>query len=265
MATVVEKSGDDRLSTHPRRARRLFYFWLSLVCAAVAVLGFMPTYWMQLPARTFVGPPLIHIHGLLSTAWVLFLVSQTWLVAEGKTRRHRDWGLAGVALASAVVIFGYATAIVSLKERLARGEGDAARAFLSTPLTAVTLFAVFTAAAIACTHRPEWHKRLMIAGTVSLVNAAAARFAFLIVVGRQPGMRPGLLPPPPEAMPTVVGLLLQLIVVAGMIHDKRFRSSVHPAWTVSFVGTVVLLLVRIPLSHTSGWLAFADWTTHIAG
>lgn len=265
MATVVEPSGDGKFSTHPQRIRRRFYFWLSLVCAAVAVFGFMPTYWMQLPARTFVGPPLVHIHGLLSTAWVLFLISQTWLVSEGKIRRHRDWGLAGVALASAVVIFGSATAIVSLKERLARGEGDAARAFLSTPLTAITLFAVFTAAAIACTHRPEWHKRLMIAGTVSLVNAAAARFAFLIAVGHQPGMRPGVLPPPPDAMPTVVGLLLQLIVVAGMIHDKRVRGSVHPAWTVSLVGTVVVLLVKIPLSHTSGWLAFADWTTHIAG
>ena len=265
MATDVETSGDGRFSTHPQRIRRRFYFWLSLVCAAVAVFGFMPTYWMQLPARTFVGPPLVHIHGLLSTAWVLFLISQTWLVSEGKIRRHRDWGLAGVALASAVVIFGSATAIVSLKERLARGEGDAARAFLSTPLTAITLFAVFTAAAIACTHRPEWHKRLMIAGTVSLVNAAAARFAFLIAVGHQPGMRPGVLPPPPDAMPTVVGLLLQLIVVAGMIHDKRVRRSVHPAWTVSLVGTVVVLLVKIPLSHTSGWLAFADWTTHIAG
>jgi len=103
------------------------------------------------------------------------LISQAWLVSEGKIRDHRDWGLAGISLATAVVVVGYATAIFGLHERLARGEGDRARAFLSTPFTAITLFAIFVAAAIACTHRPEWHKRLMIAGTVSLVNAAAAR------------------------------------------------------------------------------------------
>ena len=246
-------------------ARSPFFLWMAVACAAIATLGFMPTYWLQIPAGTFRGPPLLHIHAALNTAWVVFLVSQAWFVSRGRIRNHRDWGLLGIALASAVVVVGYVTAIVSLKERLARGEGDAARAFLTTPFTAITLFAVFTAAAIACTHRPEWHKRLMIAGTVSLVDAAAARFAFYAVVGHGPGVRPGLMPLPPEAMPTIVGLILQLIVVVGMVHDKRVRGSVHPAWLVAFAVSVVALLLKMPLSHTAGWLGFADWTSHIAG
>jgi uncharacterized membrane protein YozB (DUF420 family) len=248
-----------------RLARGRIFLWLATACAAIAVFGFVPTYWLQLPQGTFVGSPILHIHALLNTAWMLFLISQAWLVSSGKLRNHRDWGLAGIALATLVVVVGYATAIVSLQERLTRGEGDAARAFLSTPLTAMTLFAAFTAAAIACTHRPEWHKRLMIAGTVSLVNAAAARFAFLMAMGHRPGLRPGVLPPPPEAMPTIVGLLLQLIVIAGMIDDKRTRGSVHPAWTIALVISVSTILLKVPLSHTAAWLAFASWTTHIAG
>lgn len=177
MASVLNAPGGEQSHSNSRRVaqRSRFFMWQAIACAAIAVFGFLPTYWLQLPAGTFVGSPLLHIHGALCTAWVLFLISQAWLVSEGKIRDHRDWGLAGISLATAVVVVGYATAIFGLHERLARGEGDRARAFLSTPFTAITLFAIFVAAAIACTHRPEWHKRLMIAGTVSLVNAAAAR------------------------------------------------------------------------------------------
>lgn len=245
--------------------RSSYFFWLAAACAAIAILGFMPTYWLQVPTRTFVGTPLLHIHGVLNTAWVLFLMSQAWLISQGKIHNHRQWGLAGIALATAVVIVGYAAAIVNLQERLAHGEWDAARSFLSTAFFAMTLFATFTAAAIACTRRPEWHKRLMVAGTVSLVDAAAGRVGFFFVVGHGPGIRPGLMPLPPEVMPTIVGMLLQVIIVVGMIQDRRTRGSVHPAWIVALAVAVPTLLLKMPLSHTAGWLTFADWTTHIAG
>lgn len=267
MTTIVETQAFEQpLAPRPAKlARSRFFLWLAIVCAAIGLLGFVPTYWMQLPAGTFIGPPLLHIHGFLSTAWVLFLILQTWLVSEGRISRHRDWGLAGIALATMVVIVGLVTSVVSLEERLARGEGDTARAFLTTPLTAITLFAAFTAAAIWCSRRPDWHKRLMIVGTVSLVNAAAARFAFLVAVGHRPGLRPGLVATPPELMPTIVGLLLQLIIVSGMIYDKRTRGSVHAAWIVGLTISSLALILKVPISHTAGWMNFADWATRIAG
>ncbi len=258
---VIQQDTSRRTDQMPRR----FFFWIAISCATIAVFGFMPTYWIQLPSNTFTGSPLLHIHAALNTAWVLFLILQAWQVSKGRIGSHRYWGLCGIALATAVVVVGYVTAIVSLEERLTRGEGDAARAFLSTPFFAMTLFALFTAAAIACTGRPEWHKRLMIAGTISLIDAAAARFAFLMAVGYGPGLRPGVVALPPEAMPTIVGLLLQLLVIAGMIYDKRTRGSVHPAWIVVLIVSVATLILKVPLSHTAGWYAFADWTTHIAG
>lgn len=267
MATIVDTPLDtDPLQPSRARARRgRFYLWLAVACAAVAIGGFLPTYWLQLYPRTFKGPPLLHIHGFLSTAWIAFSISQTWLMSEGKIRRHRDWGLAGISLATAVVVLGVITAIVSLQSELARGYGDLARSFLITPLASVFRFALFTGAAIALVHRPEWHKRLMIVGTVGLIEAAGARFGFLMGVGYGPGIRPGFFPPPPAVMPIVVGLLLQLIIVVGMIHDKRTRGAVHPAWIVGITLSVAIILLKVPLSTTSGWLAFAEWTTHIAG
>ena len=265
MATIVDTNASSAGTVAPARTRDRFYMWLALSCAAIAIGGFMPTYWLQIAPRTFLGGPLLHIHAALCTAWVVFLVSQARLVSQNKIRRHRDWGLAGISLATAVTLLGIAVATTALQAELARGLGDASRAFFITPLAAIAKFAGFTGAAIACVHRPEWHKRLMLVGTISLIEAAGARVAFLLAVGSGPGIRPGLLPPPPSVMPVVVGLLLQLLIVAGMVHDKRTRGAVHPAWIVGLFISVAVILLKVPLSTTSAWLHFADWMAHIAG
>ena len=270
MATIIEPVGVDigeaveRGRAVPVRRSR-FYLWLALVCAAVAIGGFMGTYWLQLPARTFRGAPLLHVHGFLCTAWVLFLISQSSLVTRGKVRSHRDWGLFGISLASVLTVVAVATAITAMNARAAAGYGEAARTFLVVPLSAIGLFAGFTAAAVANVKRPEWHRRLMIAGTLGLVEAAAARFFFLAATGGGPGMRPGMFPPPPVSTGTVPGLLLELVIVAGMIRDWRVLGRIHPAWIVSLVVMTAVIFGRIALSETAAWASFASWLGGIAG
>lgn len=255
MATRLEASA----------TRGKFFFWLTAALAVIAVGGFMPTYWLQLPAQTFDGPAILHVHAAFCTAWMLFLVAQAWLVAEGRLRNHRDWGLAGVALAAAVTMLGIAVAIVSLRHELQAGFGDPARSFLTVPLTAIGLFAGFTGAAIANVHRPQWHKRYMIIGAIGLVGAAAGRIGFVLATGGGPGMRPGLLPPAPALAVLVSALLLELLIVAGMIHDKRTLGRVHPAWTVGAAVYTAVVVLRIPLGQTDLWIGFADALTRIAG
>ena len=83
--------GEMNMATLQRTAtapRDQFFLWMTFALAVIAIGGFMPTYWLQLPAQTFRGPPILHIHGVLCTAWILFLMTQTWLVSEGRIRRH---------------------------------------------------------------------------------------------------------------------------------------------------------------------------------
>ena len=247
----------------PTRGSRVF-LWLTIACAAVAIGGFMPTYWLQLPAHTFKGPPLLHIHGALATAWILYLVSQAWLVSSGRLRSHKSWGLVGISLASIVVVIGIVTAIYALGIETAAGYGDAARSFLIVPLSAMLGFAGFTAAAIANVRRPDWHKRLMVVGTVNMLGAAAARIGFVLATGGGPGARPGLFPPPPALPVIVTGLLLQLILVAGMIHDRRHLGRIHRAWWIGLAVNIAIIFLRQPIGATPAFIAFADWTTRIA-
>lgn len=266
MATTIDGTiGAVEHDRRPALARPRIYLYLALACAAVAIGGFAPTYWLQWPVGTFRGPPLLHIHGVLCTAWVLFLISQSSLVTRGHVRSHRNWGLLGISLASVLTVVALIVAISGMNERLAAGYGDRARSFLIVPLSAITLFAAFTAGAIANVKRPEWHRRLMIVGTVCLVQAAAARVFFVLATGGGPGMRPGMLPPAPVAKAGTPAFLLELILVAGMIRDWRVLGRVHPAWIVGVVVITSLELVRPAISASAPWLEFASWLGGVAG
>ncbi len=242
-----------------------FYVWMAAVCALVAVGSFAPTYWLQLHAGTFVGPPLLHLHGVLFFAWTLFLLSQTTLAASGRLDHHRAWGLVGISLATAMVIIGLAAAIHTLTTGLAAGYGDASRAFFILPVSAIILFAGFFVAAIANIQRPEVHKRLMLLATFSLLQAAMGRIFFVLATGGGPGLRPGLGPPPPLVIGIVPSLILELLIVAGIIYDWRTRGRPHPVWLIGAAVTIAVILLRGPLAGTPAWLAFADALAHIAG
>ncbi len=270
MATIVEPAAvppdADTRAIAERRPRTRFYLGLAFVCAIIAIGGFAPSYWLQLPAGTFKGTPLLHIHGALATAWVLFLISQSMLVTRGAIARHRDWGLLGISLASVLTVVAMMVAIQAMTEKLADGAGDPVRSFLIVPMTGILMFAGFTAAAVANFRSPDWHRRFMIVGTVALLGAAMARVFFFFAVGAGPGIRPGMMPaPPPAAMPLISGLLLELILVAGMVYDKRQHGRIHPAWIYGLVIMTAVTLLRVPVGETDLWLAIADWLARIAG
>src|SRR3954454_1522469 len=138
-----------------------FYFYMALACMAVAFLGFAPTYWVPLAARSFSASPIVHFHGLLFFAWTLYFAFQTWLAASGRITRHRTIGMIGVSLGTAMTIFGFLVAVNAMKRSAAIGQTDAGIAFVIVPLSGILFFAVVFILAVAAMRRPETHKRLM--------------------------------------------------------------------------------------------------------
>ena len=151
---------------------------MAAACALLAFGAFAPTHWLQVSAGTLVGPPILHIHGILFSAWRLLLFWQAWLVASGRLAHHRAWGLAEISLATAIVIVGLVAAIGTLFEGVAAGYGDRARAFLALPISTISMFAGFFTAAFFNIRNPEAHKRLILLATVSLLPAAMGRAFF---------------------------------------------------------------------------------------
>ena len=120
---------------HPaRRTIGTFYVWMAALCVLIAFGGFAPTYWLQLPPGTFIGPPLLHIHGAAVLGLDTALADRRpgW-PRSGRMHHHRAWGLAGIALGTAMVVVGLTAAVYSLNVQIAAGYGDKARGFCLVP------------------------------------------------------------------------------------------------------------------------------------
>src|SRR5436305_13710711 len=164
MTTLID---DHRSHVSAATTARYFYFHMALACTAVAFLGFAPTYWLPLASGSFSSTPVVHFHGMLFFAWTLYFAFQTWLAASGRTARHRMMGMVGVSLATAMTIVGFLVAVNAMKRSAAIGQTDQGIAFVIVPLSGIRFFAVVFILAVAATHRPETHKRLMLLAIAS--------------------------------------------------------------------------------------------------
>lgn len=216
-------------SDHPAFvARRGFYVGLALLMTALAIAGFWPTYWGPLLSGTLDLHWLLHLHGIVFTAWMALLVTQVVLVYRGRTDVHltlgrtlgAGWGLVlvtvGLAAAFGNAAPGVGTEFESLTGFLRQ---------LPIPIGDLLAFVLLFGAAIVLTERPRAHKRLMILATVALLAAPTARLMLL------------LSDPSPMFFAVLFVLPLSPAFVA-MAYDRWSRGRVHPAY---WAGMVVLL------------------------
>nr|MEA2797524.1 hypothetical protein [Phenylobacterium sp.] len=242
-----------------RRAMGTFYVWMAGLFVLIAFSGFAETYWLQIPAGTFTGSPLLHLHGILYSAWTLFFLSQTWLAATGRMQHHRAWGVAGVSLATAMVFVGMATGIASMQKDVAGGFAQQARAFAIVPLTAAVLFAVLVAWAVVTVKKPETHKRLMMLATMSILQAPIGRFFFLTIGGGGgPGSRPGAGPPAPAVTTVGAGVVVAVLILVALVYDWRKNGKPHPVYLVGGAAVVLIEIGRVALGDTPQWQAIAQ-------
>ena len=257
MATTVESAVRVPLTANLARRAPTFYVRMAAVCLTIAIVGFAPTYWVPLLRGTLDVPPLTHFHALFFYGWMLLFLRQTALAASGRVARHRELGVAGVALASGMCFVGLGMAITSLKHAVAAGGGASGRAFSIVSFSAVALFAGLFAAAIVNVKKPEIHKRLMLVTTVSMLQAGIGRwFLLFLAPARIPG---GPLVIPPVIVTVAPGLVADLLIVAAMIYDKRTKGRVHPAYWASGAAVLAVQILRVPLSTTHAWMRMTDW------
>lgn len=236
-----------------------FYAYMALLCVAIAFLGFAPTYWVPLIAGTFKAHPLIHLHGLIFFGWTLFFAWQAWLAARKQLRRHRAFGLLGVSLATTMTIMGVVASIYQMKVAAAAGMAEAGRTFAIVPLAGMAFFAVVVGCAIGLGRRAEWHKRLMLVGAVSILDAAIARW--FIVFLAPPGP-PG---PPPVFVTLPPAFITVIILLGAMAYDWRRAGRPHPAYIVGAGSLLAMKLAQVPFSESAAWHVMAGALLALAG
>lgn len=260
---LIGKSGSTMISAELPGAKSetsRLYVYMAYTCGLIAFAGFTPTYWAPVAAGSFTGLPILHLHGLLFSAWMLFFIAQTTWVARGRIQRHRELGLLGISLATAMLFVGILASLHSIRLGIALGLEAQNRAFSIVPITIVVFFACAVAAAVANVSRPEVHKRLMLVATVSLLPPAFAR---LIALGAGVPFSPGH--PPPLVFSLLPSFASDLVLIAAIIWDSRRQGRLHRTYLLAGACLVVLQIIRVPLGTTTAWYEITSWLLAFGG
>ena len=221
---------------------RRLYTWAALVALLVVFAGFARTYYLKGAFGTPDLSPLKHAHGIVMTAWFTFFIVQARLVASGRTPLHRKLGVFGGLLAVLVVIVGVTTALVAAKNGATPGPPPLV--FLAIPLGDMALFSVLVSAGLYYRKRSDFHKRLMLLASVSMLTAAIARIPldFLQAGG----------------LPAFFGAT-DLLVLGCVAFDTAKNRRLHPAFVAGVLLVIVSQVARFLIAGTPQWSSFARW------
>jgi len=159
------------------RPQHNYYVVTWIVIAAITVWGFGPTFFLRGLVSADSLPLVLRLHGLVMTAWLGLFLLQVSLAATGRVIWHRRLGTVGIVMGVTVIV-----ATLAATRRAAHlGEGPPGvptELFVLASLLAALAFAMFFAAAIALRRRPDWHQRLMLLATLTLLGAGVSRLPY---------------------------------------------------------------------------------------
>ena len=227
-------------------ARYRFHPAAVAALAAVVFVGFAKTYYF----RAFSGLPSLaqpaHVHGLIATVWIALHYTQARLVAAHRVDLHRRLGIFAAFVAALLAVQAISMAVGNA----AAGHGPAGRdpvQFLSVPIGTTTMFTLFVGSALALRRQREWHKRLMLLATMTLLVPAMGRLDAQIT---QPlGLARLVLAPAVSVA----------FVAWAWMHDWRRLGRVHPAYIVGGIALIVSIPLRRWIGFTDAWLPIARW------
>jgi hypothetical protein len=227
-------------------ARYRFHVLAIAVLGAAVLAGFAKTYYFRV---FFDGPPLAraaHLHGILATAWIALHYTQARLVAAHRVDVHRRLGIFAAVVAGLLAVQVVSMAIANAAAGHALPGRDPLQ-FLSVPLGTTTMFTLFVGSALALRRKREWHKRLMLLATMTLLAPAMGRLDAQVMA--------------PLGLPHLV---LAPAVTFGFIawawvDDWRRLGRVHPAYVVGGIALLVSLPLRRWIGFTEAWLPIARW------
>jgi hypothetical protein len=231
-----------------RRRERWFYISMSIAAVITVFAGFAPTYYLRPYFNTAPLMPLLHLHGVVFTSWLVLFLIQTTLVAAHRTDIHRRLGILGGVIAALMLVIGTTTAVIRASQGATPVPGVSSLSFLVVPLGDMLVFAILVGAGFYYRRRADVHKRLMLLATISILAAAIARLPFKIM----------------QAGPPAFFGFTDLFVLACVIYDLITLKRVHRTTALAGLLIIASQPLRLMLAGTQTWLAFAGWLTNLA-
>ncbi|HEY8558801.1 MAG TPA: hypothetical protein VIL74_00250 [Pyrinomonadaceae bacterium] len=225
-----------------RPSDRSLFLAAAIVFPLVVLIGYFKSYYFSAfftDARPLANA-LVHAHGIVMSAWVIFFVVQFALVRTKNIKLHMSMGLAGIALAALVIVVGMATAYDAQLVRHSAPPGVDPHAFFFLPAGDMALFALFFAGAVYYRKRPAEHKALMLLTALNFMPAALFRVS----------------PVADEyTMLWAFGVPALLAVGCFAWHTAR-HGKLNKVFAAGTLLVLIMVPVRFVVPGTDAWLKF---------
>jgi hypothetical protein len=190
-----------------------------------------------------VANALVHAHGIVMSAWVIYFIVQVALIRTKNIKLHMSMGFAGIALAALVIVVGLATAYDAQLVRHSAPPGADPHGFFTLPVSDMLLFVILFAGAIYYRKRPAEHKSLMLLTAINFMPAALFRIPLVS---------------PEYTMLWAFGT--PLLIAAACF---AWYTAKHRKLNKVFAGGILLLfaafLLRPVIMVSQPWLQFVAW------
>lgn len=219
-----------------------FFFWMTMLMACFVFGGFGLTYWQPMVSGSLEPlPPIVHLHGLFYSAWMILLVVQAFLINTKNIQLHRSLGTFGIVIATGVILLGtFITLLFGRYQGINPTPDYHNLMFLG--VVAVLSFSSLFCLAIRNVRNPDSHKRFILFATIGLLAPGINRLYMVPL---------GLTRLPLPAM----YLTLDVLTAAIFFYDWRTMRKISAA---SLIGAAIIIIPELIRAPIVGSEAFAD-------
>lgn len=234
---------------------RRFFSGLAIVLAVTTLIGFAPTYYLVTifdgtttrgVAADIALTPMVHLHGFTGSIWMLLLVTQTSLVTADRRDIHMRLGLLAIPVAAAIAV----TALTVAFEAARRGSvppGWTPPQFLLIQFGTLAGFLVFATLGLLWRRYSDYHKRLMMLATISMMVPVCGRIWRMLGGGE-------------IARGAIGGMILSdLFVLVLVLYDWKSRGRLHPVTLWGGAALIAAQPFRVLFSETEQWQSVGRW------
>jgi hypothetical protein len=215
-----------------RRSAPLYFPVVTTLLWALSVGAFSDNLFTDVGQPSNSDPKMV-VHGLFGLAWASLFAIQAWLVNVRRVGLHRRLGQAGFVVAIGVTV----TTLYLFYDNF-RGWSAMGPEVLANRLL-LPVFVVCAALAYVRRTRPDWHKRLLLIGTMALLEPVLARlydplFGWAIPTDIDRALDETL-------FLTFLFSAWAALVGSLWVHDHATMRRIHP---VTLAGSGAILLVN---------------------
>jgi hypothetical protein len=231
--------------------KRYFFVAMAALVILTAFAGFAPSFYL----RSSFHPDhelsvLLHIHGLVFSAWLILFLVQTSLIAKGSRLLHQRLGWFAFAVAVLMLLLVGAATVEQMRRGLPL---EVAATDISLNLFGAIMFGVPLGCAIYYRKRPDWHKRFMLCATLGLLGAPILRLLLLSTN---------------LEFPTAIiwgAVVTDLFFLPCFAYDLFTRGRIHRAYLYMLALFIVCEFAMLRILSWPPWLDFSRGLQHLLG